>query len=102
MQYFLYKLMTWKMPNEICLTKVLIKKKKKNHKQNPDDVLNLYSNSLYNMVQFGEKKEAAWYIKTFKRCKYLQLVETSYCYDTLRTLFDSLLIYSTKEGEGKG
>lgn len=35
--------MTWKMPNEICLTKILIK-------NDIDNVLKLYSNSFYNIA----------------------------------------------------
>lgn len=43
------------MPNEICLTKVLIKQtNKQTNSQNTGDVLKLYPSSLYNMVQFGE------------------------------------------------
>lgn len=48
--------MTWKMPNEICLTKVLILKKKKNTNY-ADDVLKLHPNSLYNTAHWKLKKK---------------------------------------------
>lgn len=48
--------MTWKMPNEICLTKVLIKKKKTNNQ--PNKILMIYSS--YRQIYFTIWYNSGW------------------------------------------